>query len=420
MKVLVYAHQLEIGGTQVNAIELAAALRDLHGHETVLFATPGPMADYAREKGLRYLPAPAPGAHPSPARMRALRAAVRQERPDLIHVWDWWQCLDAYYGVHLPMRVPMVVTDMMMRLTRVLPKAVPTTFGTPEVLDKAKAAGRGPIELILPPVDVRLNAPGAVDPGPFRELLGIGEGDITLVIACRLANWMKAESLVRTVEAVRALGRDLPLRLVIVGDGKMRPALEGRAEEINSELGRPAVILAGALLDPRPAYAAADIVVGMGGSALRGMAFGKAVVIVGERGFSAPLTPETADSFYYKGMYGVGNGGGGNGRLVADIRGLAEDRGRLPALGEFARQFVTRHFSLEAVSARLVDFFRLAVAGVPPLRVTVADGLRTTAVCLRERKFAPDGHILRRGIRAWGRKAGRPRRGFVPGAPEEG
>ena len=43
MKVFVYAHQLEVVGTQVNAIELAAALRDLYGYEVLIFATPGLM-----------------------------------------------------------------------------------------------------------------------------------------------------------------------------------------------------------------------------------------------------------------------------------------------------------------------------------------------------------------------------------------
>ena len=163
MKILVFAHQLEVGGTQWNAIELAAALRDRHGHDVVLFATPGPMVKLIEEKGLRFLPAPDPYFHPSPARMRALRDAVKRERPDLVHVWDWWQCLEAYYAVYLPMRVPMVVTDMMMDLTRILPKTLPTTFGTPEIVEKAIMAGRSPVELIVPPVDMHLNAPDAVE-----------------------------------------------------------------------------------------------------------------------------------------------------------------------------------------------------------------------------------------------------------------
>ena len=92
-------------------------------------------------------------------------------------------------------------------------------------------------------------------------------------------------------QAIRSLGRDLPLRFHIVGDGAARPRLAQLAEETNAEIGRQAVVLTGMLLDPRPAYAAADIVVGMGGSSLRGIAFGKPVIIVGEKGFSAPFTP---------------------------------------------------------------------------------------------------------------------------------
>lgn len=387
MKILVFAHRLELGGTQINAIELAAALRDLHGHQVVLFATPGPMVKLVDEKGLRLLPAPDARLHPSPGRMHALRATVRQERPDLIHVWDWWQCLEAYYAVHLPMRVPMVVTDMMMDLTRVLPKRLPTTFGTPELLDKARVAGRRRSELLLPPVDVHFNAPNAVDSGPFREQHGVKDGDITVVTVSRLADFMKSESLFRTVDAVRTLGRDLPLRFIIVGDGAARTELERLAAKVNAELGRTAVVLTGPLLDPRPAYAAADIVVGMGGSALRGMAFAKPVIIVGEKGFSAPLTPDTADSFYYKGMYGRGEGTSDNARLIADLRGLAKHPDKRRAMGEFSRQFVVRHFSLETVSATLAEFCRRAVAEMPALHIAAFDGLRTAAIYVREKRF---------------------------------
>jgi glycosyltransferase involved in cell wall biosynthesis len=386
MKILIFAHQLEVGGTQVCAIQLAAALRDLHGHDVVLFATPGPAVKLAEQNGLRYLPAPDALVHPSPARMRALREAVRREKPDLIHVWDWFQCLDAYYIEHLLMRVPVLVTDMMMHLTRVLPKALPTTFGTPELVDQARAAGRRRAELLLPPVDVQGDAPNAVDPQPFRDRYGINDSHITLVSVSRLDHSMKAESLRRTVAAVRTLGRELPLRYVIVGDGQSRLELERLASETNTELGRSAVVLTGELLDPRPAYAAADIVVGMGSSALRGMAFGKPVVIVGALGFSAPFNPRTQEFFYYKGIYGRGEGGPSNERHVADLRGVAEHRDQFQAMGEFSRQWVVRHFALEKISAQLEKFCCSAVAGMSQFHVAATDGLRTAAVCLRERR----------------------------------
>ena len=389
MKILVFAHQLEAGGTQVNAIELAAALRDFHGHDVVLFAAPGPMVNLVRQKGLRLLLAPEARLSPSFARMRALREVVRQERPDVIQAWDWWQCVDAYYGVHLPMRVPMIVSDMCMSITRLLPKTIPTTFGIPELVDQARASGRRRVELLLPPVDVRSNAPGVADPRPFREQHGVADREILLVTVSRFSASLKGEGLQRVIDAVRVLGRHLPLRLLLVGDGALRPKLQQMADATNAELGRTAVTLSGALLDPRPAYAAADIVVGMGGSALRAMAFGKPVVIVGEDNFSAPFTPQTAESFYYKGIYGVGDGTSGNAKLTNDIKELAENPTRLPALGRFSRQFVVKHFSLEAGSATLSELCRAAASETVNASRAAADGLRTMAIWVRERRFVP-------------------------------
>jgi glycosyltransferase involved in cell wall biosynthesis len=382
MRILVFADRLDFGGTQVNAIELTAALRDLHGHEVVLFATPGPMVALARKKGLRYLPAPHASTHPSLARMRALSKAVRQERPDLIHVWDWTQCLDAYYGVYLLMRVPMVVSVMSMGVPRILPMTIPATFGTPELLDQARAAGRKRLELIVPPVDVHQNAPDAVVAQPFRERYGLDEKHVVIVTVSRLVEWMKAESLRRTIDAVRKLGRHFPLKFVIVGDGTSRAELERLAHKTNEELGRAAVVLTGALLDPRPAYAAADIFVGMGGAALRAMAFAKPVIVVGEQGFSEALTPETAEAIYYRGIYGIGDGSPDNARLITHVRGLLERLDQLPSLGQFSRYFVLRSFALETVSARLARFFLASLDTVPRFHVAAADGLRTAAVGL--------------------------------------
>lgn len=387
MKILVFGHHLVVGGTSINSIELAAALRDIHGHDVAFFATPGPMLKLLQERGLRYIPAPEGYIHPSPARVRAVREVVLTERPDVVHVWDWFQCLEAFYPVHLAMRVPLVVTDMFMTLTRVLPKALPTTFGTPVLVDQAKAAGRKRVELLLPPVDVQANAPGVVDPDAFREAYGIDHRDITLVTVSRLNISMKFESLARTIDAVGVLGSDLPLRFVIVGDGGARATLEELASKVNERLARPAIVFTGEMLDPRPAYASADIVIGMGGSALRGMAFGKPVIVVGEEGFSAAFTPETAETFYYHGIYGRGGNHPGNSKLVADIRSLAEARERFQVLGDFSRQFVVRHFSLEAVSTRLSNFCRSAVDDVPAFHLGIADGLRSAAVYMRERLF---------------------------------
>ena len=392
MKILIFSHGLEYGGTPVNAIDLAVGLRERHGHDVVLFATPGPLSQLADDNGVRVVAAPDARFHPSPSRMRALRDAVRRERPDVVHAWDWWQCLEAYYAVHLPMRLPMVVTDMTMGLTRILPKQVSTTYGTPELVAAARAAGCQRVDLLLPPVDVAHNSMGAVDLQPLRgQCAALGAprpGDITLVTVSRLADCMKAESLLRTIDVLRALGRELPLRFVIVGDGTARSRLQAMANQTNAWLKRKAVVLTGAMVDPRPAYAMADIVIGMGGSALRGMAFGKPVVVVGEQGFAATFDAQTARRFLERGMYGVGDGSPRNDHFAEAIRRLAARPDQRAALGRLSREFVVRHFSLEAVSASLNKILCAAVANPPSRFSSFADSLRTAAIYLRERRFS--------------------------------
>lgn len=394
MKVLVCLNNLWTGGVGINAIELGAALRDAHGFEMTFFAEAGPLLELIQEKRLSFYPAPD---GPSLKRMLALRDVVRLKKPDLVHAWEWWQWYDVFYAVHLPMRIPMLISDMGMIPRPVMPKSVRATYGTPQLRDLARAEGRC-AELLMPPVDVHANAPEAVDPRPFRTEFGLREDDTAIVIVSRLARSMKSESLFRSVDAVHQLGRDLPLRLLIVGEGAMRPSLQARADEVNRALLRRAVILTGERLDPRPAYAAADIVIGMGSSALRGLAFSKPVVVVGEGSFAAVFTPETADKFCYRGMYGYGDVGDDNSHLVASVRELASHSERWEALGGYSRQFVVQHFALEGLAARLAQYSEAAVADIGPLSVAIADAVRSCAVSLRGRQVAglPMGPVVRR------------------------
>jgi Glycosyl transferases group 1 len=387
MKILIFLHELSVGGSTVNAIELAAMLRDRHGHSVVLFAPPGPMLAVAKGHGLRVIAAPIADMHPCLARMRALRAAIRTELPDLLYVWETWALIDAYYAAHLPLGMPMLMTDMQMKVNRLLPKSLPSTFGTPELAAAARAGGRRRVGTLLPPVDIRLNAPGVVDASASRARFGLAQDDFMLTIVSRLDPSMKGESLGHAVDAIDALGHQTRLRLLIVGDGAARASLQQRADAVNLRLGRRAVVLAGAMLDPRPAYAVADIVIGMGSSALKGMAFGKAVIVVGEQGFAAAMSQATIGSFYERGLFGVGEGAPGHGRLVAAIEQLANDARLRASCATLGQRFVHEHFALELTSDGLNTLCESAVAKPPTRRERLLDGLRTAALYTRERRF---------------------------------
>ena len=79
--------------------------------------------------------------------------------------------------------------------------------------------------------------------------------------------------------------------------------------------------------DPRPAYASADIVLGNAGSALRGLAFGKPTIVLGEAGYSEVVSPESAAAFAWRGFYGIGADEGPLG-LAGPLRRSARGRAR--------------------------------------------------------------------------------------------
>lgn len=375
MKVLVFTHRLDLGGTQTNAIDLAASVRDRFGHDVVLFGTPGPAMNLATDRGLRVVPAPAARVRPSLKMMVALRDVVAAESPDLVHAWDWPQVLDAYFGQRLAGSMPVLGTSMSMSVERFLPRAIPMTFGTSELRARAAEVWSSPVSLLEPPVDTEANHPGAVDPAPFRRRYGLSPGVPTVVVVSRLSRDMKLEGIRRSIGAVARLAAERPVRLVIVGDGDAFKELSHDA----AALGRRAVILAGAMRDPRPAYAAADIVVGMGGSALRAMAFAKPVIILGERGFSEVFEPTTAAQFLWRGFFGEGDGG--SDRLINQLSDLLDEPERGAVLSEFGLRTVTERYGLDAATAHLEELYR-EVAGERVQRrgALVVEGARSLAV----------------------------------------
>jgi len=357
MRILVFGHRLETGGSQTNTIDLAAAARDLHGHEVWVFATPGPAAELVARRGLELIPAPEPSRfHPAWPTVRALDLAVRRVRPDLLHVWEWPQVLDAYYGAHLWRDVPMLATNMTMDPLRSIPPELPLTVGTQAIVDASRSRRSGPVWLIEPPFDVDADDPSRVDPEPFTTEHGVRDDGLPLVVTVsRIVEDMKLEGIRDAIRATELLDVRCPVRLAIVGGGAAFDEVAASAAAVNRRLGRSAVVTTGPLQDPRPAYAAADVMLGMGSSAIRGLAFGKPTVVLGEQGFSEIFDATTQDGFFRTGYYGIGPGssnGSGAGRLADLIERLVTDsevRSRAAA----TRQLMVERYGLPAVAGRL-------------------------------------------------------------------
>jgi glycosyltransferase involved in cell wall biosynthesis len=397
VRILIYPNSLQLGGS-LNAIEIAAVVRDL-GHEVTVTGPPGPLVPTVQRLGLDYVPMSADlGRRPSARAASALTQIARECQIDLVHGYEWPQIVESCAGPRLRLRLPAVCTVYSEVVAPFLPRTMPYIVCAPAIAALNPSTGRSPVTVVRAPVDLRANAPGS-DPGPpFWPGIGREPGPL-LVVVSRLAHELKLEGLLAACDAMGKLAAaGIKAQLAVIGDGPARHEVEQAAAEANAVAGRRVVIVAGELADPRPAYAAADIVLGMGGSALRGMAFAKPVVIQGERGFWRLLTADSAPLFLHEGWYGLGPQGQGRqegaARLEAILAELLARPRSWAELGEYGRSLVARTFDLERAAASVAAVYAGAAdAGAPGRHRLAADAAHAWAGAVR--------HQARRKWRRW-------------------
>jgi glycosyltransferase involved in cell wall biosynthesis len=373
VKVLVCPHELTIGGSPINAIDLGAAVTEL-GHEAIVYAPPGPLVEYVKAKGLRYVPARPARVRPSPARIVELAGLARREGADLVHAYEWPPCLDAYFGARLLGGVPLVCTVLSMALPPLVPGSVPLVMGTAQLCAEARAARHGAVELIEPPVDTDRDHPD-LDRLAFRQQHGIAADEFLVVTVSRLTVTFKLDALERAIDAVGRVAHRLPVVLALVGDGDAYGQLSRRAEAVNMAVGRRAVVLTGPTMDPRPAYAAADVALGMGSSIIRAMACGRPVVIQGGGSYSAVFDADTCATFMAQGFYGTADPKLGPDGLAAQLERLLRDPALRARLGEFGRQVAVDRYSLRSAAATLVKLYYDALDDRPARRARLPEAI---------------------------------------------
>lgn len=355
MRIIVCPHDMGMGGSQINALDLAAGIRE-RGHDVLLYCAPGRLVELAESRNQPWVPS-ATGLHLSAAWTVGLVKLARSWRADLAHTYEWAPSLGASFGVHALRGLPQVMTVLSMDVPRFLPRHLDLVVGTRELLDTVDAHPHR--HVIEPPIDTTADAPG--DRHQARLAWGLSPADFVVSVVGRMSpDLHKDAGVLATIDAVDRLATDHPAVLIAAGDGPTLPLIQDAARRVNERHGRQVVVVPGNLPDPASAYVASDVVVGMGSSVLRGMAFGKPAVVLGASGFTMPVTETTFPVFRQTGFYGVGTGEPY--QILAALRFLASDAAEGRNRGVWSRSVVEANYSLANAVVQLEAIYRGALA----------------------------------------------------------
>lgn len=367
LKVLVQLNGLELGGTPINAIEFADRARR-HGVDTLLV---GPLRtlpdgasalDVARQRDVPVLGLDQPVT--TVAGGRELERLAAQHGADLIHTYGTWSARHAYWGPCRLGRLPLVMTVYEMAVHWTVYERPHLIVGTRYLVEDL-ADRPGPVDLISPPVDLELDDPAAVDADPFLVEHELEAHTLKVVIVTRLdgpdSRPVKSIGVEQAMEAIERLD-DPSVQLIVAGGGTEEDRLRATAEDVNQRLGRRAVVLVGRLADPRPAYKCADVMLGMGGSAARSLAFAKPLIVVGEYGWFRRFDPDSSDMLYRNSFWSEDTVEDPPGLLIEELRPLLASEALRATRGVQARTFAESNFGLARMTERLVDVYESALA----------------------------------------------------------
>lgn len=354
LRIVVGLETLKLGGTPLNALDLAREMRR-RGHEVSVFAIRDDpqvsVRPYAEQCGFDVTVLPARNSSFKLA--GDIRRFIVERDADVVHVYGPWLGRPAALALRGTRKRVAVVTNWMMENV-FYTGALPVIVGTRQLRDEAAVRVRGRVWLVEPPIDLEVDRPDAEARNLFRDENGIGADERLAVIVNRIDHHMKLEGILNSIRAVGELDRP-DLRLIVVGDGDAIDLVRELAAGVNAELGREAVMVPGKLTNPHPVYAAADLVLGMGGSALRGLAHGVPLVVLGENGYSAKFDETTAEHFLAVGFWGTETTDAPVKHLAGLIDSMLEAAAGSSNLG---LELVRERFGLGAAADSLEEIYR--------------------------------------------------------------
>lgn len=355
MKILMVTMGLGIGGAETHIVELSLALKRL-GHEIFVASAGGVYEKTLTAAQIPHITLPLDSKKPM-ALSRAYRGLwrlIRNENFDIVHSHARIPslvcgALKKRLGFrfvttdHAEFRV----TPFLKRITDWGDYTLAVSEDLREYLLKNYDISPNRIALTVNGVDIARFSP-KTDGKALRESFCAGTRAVILHIS-RLDKEVSscAETLMETMPELCA-----DVKLIIVGDGDYRTALEKRAEQINLSCGKDAILFVGAKTNVETYLAAADIVAAPSRAAMEALASGKITIVSGSQGHGGIFCEKIADAAKESNFCFRDKETATVSVLTREIyRALALSPCEKEALAVYGRNFICENYSIE----RMVD-----------------------------------------------------------------
>ena len=291
--ILLSLQQLTIGGAETHVVELAKELKR-RGYNVIVTSKGGVYEKELEAAGIKHYYVPLHTKNPiqTVKAARTLARIIRDEKIDIVH--SHARISSFILGkLHKIMKFPYVTTAHWVFTTKYGLKYI-TDWGEKCVavsediktylMDNYKIPARD-IRVTINGIDTDKFSP-ETDCSDICAELGVNpekENIISYVSRMDESRSLVAKQLINIVPK---LDKEIKnLRVIIVGDGDDFETVKSRADAVNAQLGRDAVVLTGGRTDINKLVAPCKLFVGVSRAALEAMAAAKPVIISGNEGY---------------------------------------------------------------------------------------------------------------------------------------
>lgn len=354
MNILMLSMSMGAGGAETHVLTLARALVR-QGHRVTVASAGGMLTAGLAEGGVAHVTLPLASRSPV-ALARAVGGIVRlcqRERFDVIHAHGRIPALAAHTARRLSPRVPPCAVTVHGVYSPHAPGARLSKWGertmavSEDIADYTAATygiDRGRIAVIPNGVDIP------------EKAADVRRAGLDIVTSGRLDGDSSAAALMLT-EVFPTVCREFESErptLTIIGGGTLEREIRARAERVNREVGRAAVVCTGAVPDAAAKAARHGIFVGSSRAAIEAMAAGMPVLLCGNAGVRGILTGENfpaaaADNLTCRRAPRTDDPAVA---LLDGIRRLARmSADERAALGDFCRRTAKEHYDIDRTAA---------------------------------------------------------------------